>query len=75
MSNLPPGAENDPFAPYNEITREYDVDIEISAKLIADLPETINEDSFKDNLEELVKEKIAEALVDFDIKSFKIWIN
>lgn len=72
MNNLPWGAENDPNAPYNEETKNYNIEIDIVATVCVDLPKDTDDDLFTSNLSEIIESHLINALKEFDVEHIQI---
>lgn len=72
MNNLPWGAENDTSAPYNEETKNYNIEVEIVATVCVDLPKDADDDLFTSNLSEIIESHLINALKEFDIEHIQI---
>lgn len=72
MENYPPGAENDSSAPYNEVEKCFDIEIEAFANVSVDLPPDKDEESFRENLAELIRLQVLKALNEFDVEHINV---
>ena len=74
MSNLPPGAENDVNAPYNKISIDFSIEVEMFASGSADLSEDTDEELFRTMLEETIRESLLKTMREFNVEDINVWV-
>ena len=69
------GAENDASAPYNKISIDFNIEVEMFASGSADLSEDTDEELFRTMLEETIEQSLLKTMREFNVEHIKVWVN
>ncbi len=78
MCNYPPGAENDPRAPYNELEKVFSFELTIKGKIYVTYSGYLDEEETYNEYKKLIEGKISDALrnegdISTEIANFEIY--